>query len=161
MKLNGVCPHLISFKTFKMLNMRYSRYKNESNGKAGHLWQGRFYSSVIDERHLYASVRYVENNPVRAGMVEFADQYKWSSAKAHVSRTDDPVLSGDCHLVDHIRDWKEYLREDDDRDTIETLMKNTKTGRPCGDDMFVKYVEGLLGRKLGSGKMGRPCKEMH
>lgn len=53
-------------KTFNMLHMRYSQLLNTRNKATGHLWQGRFFSCVLDERHLYAGIRYVENNPVRA-----------------------------------------------------------------------------------------------
>jgi len=53
-------------KTFNMLHMRYSQHVNIRNKGADHLWQGRFFSCLLDERHLYAGLRYVENNPVRA-----------------------------------------------------------------------------------------------
>lgn len=53
--------------TFKITHMIYAQYLNKKNNIKGHLWQGRFFSSILDERHLYAAVRYVENNPVRAG----------------------------------------------------------------------------------------------
>lgn len=71
-------------KTFNMLHMRYSQYFNKKNNRTGHLWQGRFYSCILDERHVYAAVRYIENNPVRAGLVKQSEDYRWSSAKAHV-----------------------------------------------------------------------------
>ena len=70
---------------FNMTHMRYSQYKNKQNKKMGHLWQGRFYSSVLDEAHLLRAIRYVEQNPVRAKMVEKASDYIWSSARFHMS----------------------------------------------------------------------------
>ena len=73
-------------KTFNTLHMRYAQYFNMKNKASGHLWQGRFYSCALDERHLYAGMRYVENNPVRARIVKRAEQYQWSSAGAHVER---------------------------------------------------------------------------
>ena len=51
-------------RTFNVLHMRYSQYFNRKKGLKGHLWQGQFYSCILDERHVYAAVRYVENNPV-------------------------------------------------------------------------------------------------
>ncbi|MFH0800878.1 MAG: transposase [bacterium] len=57
-------------KCFNTLHMQYSQYVNKKKAVRGHLWQGRFYSCMIDERHLYAAVRYIENNPVRAGIVK-------------------------------------------------------------------------------------------
>ena len=56
---------------------------NKRHGFSGHVWQGRFFSCPLDEAHLWAAIRYVELNPVRAGMVARAEDYKWSSAPAH------------------------------------------------------------------------------
>lgn len=53
---------------FNVVHMRYSQYKNINENKKGHLWQNRFFSSVMDERHLFYAVRYVEQNPMRAKM---------------------------------------------------------------------------------------------
>ena len=70
-------------KVFSTAHMRYSQYLNKKRKVKGHLWQGRFYSVVLDEPHLAASVRYVERNPVRIKIVKKAWQWKWSSALAH------------------------------------------------------------------------------
>ena len=61
----------------------------------GHLWQGRFKACVLDEAHLWNAVRYVEQNPVRAGIVNRAEDYKWSSAAAHCGLREEPILSAD------------------------------------------------------------------
>lgn len=145
-------------KTFNTLHMRYSQHFNMRNKTAGHLWQGRFYSCVLDERHLYAGMRYVENNPVRARIAGRAEQYRWSSAGAHVKKTADPVLSGDCYLVKEIKDWSAYLREKEDSSLVNEIRQNTNTGRPCGDDVFLRKLEKLLGRRLGALPWGRPRK---
>ena len=73
--------------------MRYSQYCNEKIGQRGHLWQGRFYSCPLDGVHLYMAMRYVERNPVRARIVEKAEDYTWSSAASHVRGIDNPILS--------------------------------------------------------------------
>jgi len=57
-------------KTSKQVHMRYSQYFNRRMGRKGHLWQGRFYSCPLDKIHLYTAIRYVEQNPVRAGLSE-------------------------------------------------------------------------------------------
>ena len=67
-------------RTFNTLHMRYAQCINRRHKQAGHLWQGRFVSCVLDERHLYAGIRYVEKNPVRAGVVRKPQDYRWSSA---------------------------------------------------------------------------------
>jgi putative transposase len=63
----------------------YALFINERHGRRGHLWQSRFYSCPLDETHFWNAVRYVECNPVRAGIVRCAWDFPWSSAKAHVA----------------------------------------------------------------------------
>jgi putative transposase len=145
-------------RTFNTLHMRYSQYFNKRGKEKGHLWQGRFYSCILDEQHMYAAIRYIENNPVRANIVEKPYDYKWSSAKAHVYRRKDTVLSHDCHLEKGINNWLAYLLEKDERAVIDNIIQNTKTGRPCGDDSFVNRIEIILGRRLTAFPKGRPRK---
>jgi putative transposase len=78
-------------KTFSIAHMRYAQYFNRKRKGSGHLWQGRFFSYVLDETYLMAAMRYVERNPVRAKMVEKPWQWEWSSAAAHVGRSDGKV----------------------------------------------------------------------
>lgn len=146
-------------RTFNTLHMRYSQYFNRKKRVKGHLWQGRFFSCLLDERHLYTSIRYIENNPVRARIVEKAEDYRWSSAKGHLNKDTDMILSRDCHLEKEIKNWSTYLMEKDDIQQIEDIRKNSLTGRPCGDDVFIETIEGLLGRKLKAQPWGRPPKE--
>ncbi|MCK5863023.1 MAG: transposase, partial [Candidatus Hydrogenedentes bacterium] len=61
----------------------YAMHFNTRTAISGHVWQGRFSSCPLDEQHLWAAVRHVERNPVAAGIVERAEQYRWSSAAAH------------------------------------------------------------------------------
>lgn len=145
-------------KTFHALHMRYSQYFNQNRGIGGHLWQGRFYSCAIDNQHLYAAVRYVENNPVRAKIVEKPQDYKWSSARSHIEKEADTVLSGDCYLTEQIQDWLLYLEEKDDEEINNAIRNNTRTGRPCGEDGFIKTLEGIVGRRLKAMPTGRPKK---
>ena len=71
-------------RVFNTLHMRYAQYINKRKGVTGHLWQGRFFSCLLDETHLYRAIRYVERNPVRAKMTSEAWGYKWSSASEHI-----------------------------------------------------------------------------
>jgi putative transposase len=145
-------------RTFNTLHMRYSQYFNHKKRLKGHLWQGRFYSCILDERHVYTAVRYVENNPVRAGIVKKPQGYAWSSARAHVNREKDSLLSRDCYLEEEIEDWLKYLRENEDEQIIKNIKKCSMTGRPCGDDSFINKLEKLFGRRLRALPWGRPCK---
>jgi putative transposase len=78
-------------KVFSVAHMRYAQYFNKERKASGHLWQGRFYSCLLDEPYLMAAMRYVDRNPVRAKMVKSPSQWKWSSAAAHIGGTDERV----------------------------------------------------------------------
>lgn len=145
-------------KTFNTLHMKYSQYFNRKKESRGHLWQGRFYSCILDERHLWTAVRYVENNPLRAGIVEKPHEYNWSSARGRIYGESIPVLSEDFYLTKEIDDWSLYLMERDDNTLINNIRQNTKSGKPCGDEPFIKKIEGLLDKKLITLPRGRPLK---
>jgi len=144
-------------RTFRDAHQAYAAKFNRKMGESGHLWQGRFFSTPLDERHFWSAVRYVERNPVRAGLVRAAWRYPWSSAAAHCGLRADPLLSGDLELTDHVSDWKAFLSEADDPAVAEIRLK-TRTGRPCGDDGFIQRLETLLARPLRPRKPGRKPK---
>jgi putative transposase len=143
---------------FKPLHMRYAQYINKRRGWKGHLWQGRFFSSALDESYLWTAVKYVEQNPVRAGIVERAEDYDWSSAPAHCGVRKDPVLSDRLPLLGKIQDWPQWLREEEGGDAAEMLRRNTEKGIPCGSEKFVLKLEALLKRFLRFRPQGRPKK---
>jgi len=128
----------------------YAMYFNSRTELSGHVWQGRFFSSPLDESYLWAAVRYVERNPVRAGMVERAEAYRWSSAAAHCGLREDAVLSTAFPPAGVIDDWGEWFHEPlEDEDAIHTFIRHrTHTGRPCGPRKFLDQLEQLLGRTV-------------
>lgn len=142
--------------TFKITHMLYAQYLNKKNNLKGHLWQGRFFSSILDERYLYAALRYVENNPVKGGLVKASWEWKWSSAPTHVKGETSGLPLGDISQFIEIKNWLDYLSESEDRGSIETLKKNTVVGRPSVDANFVPRLEKILGVKLTPSKRGRP-----
>jgi len=195
-------------RTFNTVHMLYAQYFNRKQNTTGHLWQGRFFSCVLDERHLYAAVRYVEMNPVRAGIAQAPQDYPWCSAKSHMNMANagagagveggreaekltqpsagvganagvgvgvhidmtgviagastgakDQLLSGRCFLTETVKDWGQYLGQDQDREATAGVIKATKIGRPCGKEDFVKQMEGLLNRRLMTPPRGRPRKK--
>jgi putative transposase len=88
---------------------RYTRRINFREGWRGHLWQGRFSSFILDENHLLACVRYIELNPVRAGIVKSPVSWHWSSARAHVKRIDD-ILVQTKPLLSMINSaWRKFI----------------------------------------------------
>jgi putative transposase len=138
----------------------YAMRFNTRTGLSGHVWQGRFYSCVLDEAHLWAAVRYVERNPVRAGMVKHAEDYPWSSAAAHCGLRADALLSDAFPVKGVIDDWAAWLRGDEDEDAITHIRRQTHTGRPCGTPAFLACLESLLHRNLLPSKRGRKRKQV-
>ena len=135
-------------KAFRRANSIYARCFNKKYGLLGYLWQDRFYSCPLDERHFWSAMRYVELNPVRAGMVARAEDYIWSSARAHCRGEFDRILDPNWNAPDFIPKWREWLNSSQDAGSDDTIRENTRTGRPCGNDLFVRQMEQLLGRIL-------------
>jgi len=145
---------------FGEAHKRYTRMKNFHDNVRGYLFQGRFGSCVLDERHLLAAVRYVENNPVVAGITSHPWEYKWSSASYHVGNIKEDVLVHDRDLYGRVRDWREYLDKGiAGSDDIDTVKRSTRTGRPAGDFDFVDKLEKLTGRLLQRQKPGPKKKQ--
>jgi putative transposase len=119
----------------------------------GYLWQGRFFSCPLDGRYLIAAMRYVECNPVRAGLVARAEDYPWSSAHAHILKQKDPLIRN-CAMQDEIKDWAGFLSKAVPECETNNLRRNTMTGRPAGDQDFVERLERITGRVLKIMKRG-------
>jgi putative transposase len=132
---------------------RYTRQVNFREEWRGHLGQGRFASFVMDEAHLLAAARYVELNPVRAGLAEQPEDYPWSSAHAHLSGFDDGLVQV-APLLGAVDDWASYLALDVEEAEIAALRLHERTGRPLGDAGFIDALEKRLGRSLKKRKPG-------
>ena len=145
-------------KTFNTSHMRYAQYLNKKNNLIGHLWQGRFFSCVLDEIYLYATVRYIENNPVRANLVKDTEEWRWSSALAHLNKGVSILPLSDISTYIEVTNWKDYLLEKEDNSIISNLKSNTLNGKPLGNDMFILKLEKLLGRHINKFPLGRPRK---
>lgn len=142
---------------FNFTHMRYSSYYNRKMKRAGHLWQGRFFSCPLDSDHFYESIRYVELNPIRAKMVDEVTDYRWSSGFDRLTKTETlPLDTFESYML--IDEWKEYLNGDTNTLLLDSLRKNTKTGRPAGSKKFVKEIEEKTGRSFSLKKAGRPKK---
>ena len=132
---------------------RYTRRINFRQGWLGYLWQGRFASFAMDERHLLAAARYVELNPVRAGLAKRPQDWPWSSAAAHLDGGDDRLVAV-APLLDLVGGWREFLDGGLDEADLKAIRKHQRTGRPLGSDAFVERLEARLGRPLKRGKPG-------
>jgi putative transposase len=133
---------------------RYTRRINFREGWRGHLWQERFFSCVLDGPHALAAARYVERNPVRAGLVEWAWDWPWSSAAAHVSGRGDLLVRPGGPLVAEVARWREFLQTEEDEQTLARLRRHARTGRPLGGPALLDRLESLLGRTLRPRKPG-------
>src|ERR1051325_7665837 len=136
----------------------YASMFNRKYGFTGHLWQGRFYACVLDAQHLEHAVRYVECNPVRAGMVDRAEHYPWSSARPHVGRLEDRYLDDGLPLVGAIDDWSGWLAGEPFEESIRAIRDATATGRACGSEDFIRCMESFCGRPLRPQKRGRKAR---
>lgn len=137
---------------------RYSRRVNFAHGWAGYLWQGRFASYPMDEAHLLTAVRYVELNPVKARLVRQAEDWPWSSARAHVTGKGDGLTDPGALAGVH-RNWRAMLKRglaagDLDPEDEAAIAAHQRTGRPWGDEAFVADLERRTGRTLARRRPG-------
>ncbi len=135
----------------------YSRCVHIQRGVIGHLWQNRYYSCVLESRHLWAAIRYVELNPVRAGLISEAWDWQWSSAQAHVSGEDREQILDMAWWREHASwaDWRDALLQGGSGTELENQIRRaTRTGRPLGQEEFVEDLERQLGRRIRPAKRG-------
>lgn len=132
---------------------RYTHIINTREGWTGFLWQGRFDSYPMDEPYLYNAVRYVELNPVKAGLCNSPQNWKWSSARAHLENSADNLVTLEP-MMQRVPDWAEYLREGISKSLIELIERHGRTGRPLGSRSFLEHLEIVTGRKLLPQKTG-------
>ncbi len=124
------------------IHSRYAQYINLSLGRKGHLWQERYFSCPLDLLHLWRALSYVERNPVRAGLVERAWDYPWSSATAHVSGRDSTGLLSMKLWKSAFTpsEWRRMLDQDDDPN-LSRRKRATLRGQPLGSKGFMRKIE--------------------
>jgi putative transposase len=134
-------------RALSRIHRAYAGYIHARRRKTGHFWQGRYGSVVVDEAHLAAAVRYVALNPVRARLVERAEDWRWSSARAHARGEADGVTR-----LDPVRDrfprFGELLADAELEPLAEALRKAETTGRPVGSPDFLAGLEAATQRVL-------------
>lgn len=148
-------------RVFRPLHSRYAKRVNRQRDWRGHVWQGRFFSAALDESYLWAAIRYVERNPVRAGMVDTAESYPWSSAGAHCGLKQDPVLTSDptwLEVMKSVGHWPSWLVDVDPPAQLADLRQRFRQCLPCGSDEFVRGLEARASQPLVARPRGRPRK---
>lgn len=134
---------------------RYTRHVNLREDWRGHLWQSRFASFAMDEEWLIACARYVELNPVRAGLVERPEQWRWSSARAHLGLGDDG-LTETAPLIERVGDWRALLDSGLPAPAREEIRARERTGHPLGNGAFLERLAAAAGRSVTPRRRGRP-----
>jgi putative transposase len=139
----------------------YTQIINRLHGRSGHLWQNRFFSCPLGREHFWQALRYIEQNPLRAGLVRQAWKYPWSSAAAHLEGRDAAGLLNLSYWkqISAQVDWREALQKKQSEEMIERIRLNTHSGRPLAGDSFLSKLETRLNRRLRPLPVGRPKKE--
>jgi len=120
---------------------RYTRYINRLTGSSGQFWQGRYASHLLDEQYLIACARYIEINPVKREYVTQPEDWPWSSAKAHITKSDDLLVKTKPLLQRIKRDWRDFLAETRPVEEADLFYLHEKNGRPLGSDAFLTMAE--------------------
>jgi putative transposase len=141
-------------KAFGEAHRLYTRMKNFQKDVRGYLFQGRFGSCVMDEKHLVAAARYVEQNPIRANIVKTPGDYQWSSARFHPGISPSDILVTDRSMLGLVKDWHE-LHTSGSKNANEILRTGVRVGRPLGDDAFLRNIENITGLNLHKGTARR------
>lgn len=153
-------------RLFQYVSGRYAAHFNKRRGRTGALWEGRFHASPIDsDRYCLACYRYIELNPVRAGIVRSPGAYRWSSYRTNSTGeasslvTAHPVLLslGETPLQRALR-YRELMRETLPNETLHVIRQGLKDGLPVGDASFRKGLEAAVQRPFAKPRRGRPPK---
>lgn len=147
-------------RVFNIVNMKYAQYMNKKMEEKGHLWQGRYYSCVMDDLYVAIALKHIEDNPVRSGLVEEPWEWKWSSCAYHVGVSKPQIsLTSIDTVVDMTPDvWRRYLMGRDRVTLVENFVKHSILGRPLGSEQFIQELEKKLSKSLKVAPRGRPKK---
>ena len=148
------------------LGRRYVQYFNFTYKRSGTLWEGRYKSSVVQQKdYLLACYRYIELNPVRAGMVDDPSDYGWSSyrhnglgVESKLCTPHEEYLALGRSLKERLLIYREQFKAHVDNDLKVAIRESVNKGMALGNDHFKSEVEALYGRRVKPAKMGRPRK---
>jgi len=151
----------------KRLGQRYVQYINRTYQRSGTLWEGRFRSSIIQqEDYLLLCQRYIEMNPVRAGIVKHPGEYRWSSYQINgQGSTSDIVNQHYLYLnlgrtdTERQTAYRELFRYELEPGEIDEIRKATNGNFALGSSVFKQEISEMLGRRVTPGKAGRPRKK--
>ncbi len=154
-------------RLFQSLGRHYVRYVNETYQRHGGLWEGRYRGSVIDSQaYLLSCMRYIERNPVRAGMVDHPASYRWSSYAANALGVSNAVLTAHAGYValgrlpdDRQSAYRRLFEVVPASEELALFRCALQTGTPLGNEQFKGEIEAALRLKVGFACRGRPRKQ--
>ncbi|MBL8537867.1 MAG: transposase [Hyphomonadaceae bacterium] len=140
------------------LHWRYTYEINKRERWTGYLWQGRFASYPMDDDYFVQASRYVGLNPVRAGLTQRAEDWPWSSVRAHLDGRDDSLVRAQPLRARVRGDLARFFEADVGAEAMRKLRRAGATGRPLGGAEWLKALEASAGRALTAPRRGRPRK---
>jgi putative transposase len=150
----------------KELSQRYASHFNRKYGRTGTLWEGRFRSCIVDSTsYVLACYRYIELNPVRAGIVAHPSLYPWSSYAGNMGMRADALVAPHAEFLSMARDdgprhavYRDLLNEGLSSSMLTAIRTATAGGYPLGSDEFKSALAPPPGRRLERRRSGRPAK---
>lgn len=150
----------------KALGQRYVQYVNRAYRRSGTLWEGRFRSCLIqDEIYLLACQRYIELNPVRAGMVAYPVEYRWSSYRTNAQGEADALVKPHplyealgLDAAARQAAYCELFRDELGPGLLNAIRRATNGNFALGNECFSAQISSAIGKRVVPGKSGRPRK---
>jgi len=153
-------------KTLQSVGRRYVQYFNYTYKRTGTLWEGRYKATVIDsDQYLLTCMRYIELNPVRAGMVEQPGDYPWSSYASNAEGKNNTLITSHevysqlgVNETERLLAYRQLFRLGIGATDLDALREATNKGWVLGSDRFREEIERLSGRRSVAKLRGRPKK---
>jgi putative transposase len=144
-------------KMMQGISLCYTQYFNRRYSRTGRLWECRYHSSIIEEdAYLWAVSRYIERNPVRAGMIEKPEDYKYSSGAAHLLGEDSSIIKEAIFEDKERGQYVKFMNDSAGDEQAEDIRRKTRLGHPLGSTEFIEKISKKVGRDLTFRPKGRP-----
>jgi putative transposase len=145
-------------RLFKRLGLLHTQYTNRKYKRSGTLWEGRFRSCLVQsDFYVLACYRYIELNPVRAGMVAHPAGHPWSSYGANAEGAPDPRITPHAEYLRLGREqYRHLFGSHIDPDLMREIRSTTNGGYALGANEFKRRMALMLGRRVSKGLPGRP-----
>jgi putative transposase len=150
-------------RAMRHVNWRYSRYANDSQARTGSIWEGRYRAHLVEaDRYFFACMRYIEMNPVRAGMAKTPRDYRWSSYKANAEAKADPIITPHPLYADlgataegRAENYRSLFDDVTAESELNAIRDAISGGWPLGAEGFTSLVSRHAGQSMQRGQRGR------